>query len=670
MAETTGVRPGGLVTVAFLKAQLDAGSDHLGIFMPLVLDVIARWPTQSFTTGDIQEALALSHGLAMPQQTVATLLKRATAQKHLSRESGRYVRRVVRGVPSPEVANEKSRIEESQKRLGEALRSHAGRRGVLVESTETALDMLFRFLEAEQVTILLGRAPGVLEKADASHRERMVVAEFIQDVVSGDPALVAVLGGMLEGLVLYHAAFLPDIGSAGKHFKNLRVVFDSNLVRQTLGYEGKALRTLMGETLDVLKASGVQCLVFDKTVHEIHRILAMYEKRLATAAGRSSLRPVPMARHFLTARYSPSDVREMSALLEMEIAAAGFQTCRAPDRVRDFTAGEQALAARLADPTTKDELEPRVVHDVDCVAGILTLRRGKRSTSIEDAGAVFATGSPMVVRNTRLWWDQDEHESGVEPVVHVRALSNLAWLKKPSLCSDFKVRELVALCTAALRPDRTTWEKFLRHLDSLEKSRKLSSDEVVAVLVSAMSDQLLRDAELEGEDPNDIDAVTLDEIVSRVTATYEEDAEGRIQVVRDEYEARLADLEARKRAATDRAEAAEGAATKSERRRELLNDGRARRWARLVTRCLRWAIVVIVLAGALALVVQHPFYGGWLGISIGIAVVVFVALEALGILRHLLDWSNLTEIRLTRCFRDWLDGETQPSSRARGFEQT
>lgn len=31
-AQVANVQPGGLVTVAFLKAQLDEGSDHLGIF--------------------------------------------------------------------------------------------------------------------------------------------------------------------------------------------------------------------------------------------------------------------------------------------------------------------------------------------------------------------------------------------------------------------------------------------------------------------------------------------------------------------------------------------------------------------------------------------------------------------------------------------------------------
>jgi hypothetical protein len=60
----------GLVTIAYLKARLDEGSDHLGIFMPLILDVIAQLGTGSFSTADIQNSLGAIHGIAMPQQTV------------------------------------------------------------------------------------------------------------------------------------------------------------------------------------------------------------------------------------------------------------------------------------------------------------------------------------------------------------------------------------------------------------------------------------------------------------------------------------------------------------------------------------------------------------------------------------------------------------------------
>ena len=74
----------------------------LGMFMPLVLDVLAQSSAQTFTTADIQEALARSHGVAMPQQTVSTLLKRAVKGKYLRRDAGRFWRNSGHAAPGHE----------------------------------------------------------------------------------------------------------------------------------------------------------------------------------------------------------------------------------------------------------------------------------------------------------------------------------------------------------------------------------------------------------------------------------------------------------------------------------------------------------------------------------------------------------------------------------------
>ena len=422
MTDSPTVTPGGLVTVAFLKARIDEGADHLGIFMPLVHDVLSQFSAHSFATSNVQESIALAHGVVMPKHTVGTLLGRVKRDGYILRESGRYRLSATRTLPHSNVAGEKQQIEDGQRRLAAALKNHAERRGIRVDTVEAAQELLVKFVEDEQIALLL-HGPAVPTERAETRREDIIVAEFLQDVVSNDQAHESVVRRMLEGLVLYHAAFLPDLSVAGRRFRNLRAVFDSGLVRQALGYEGVAPRALMRDTIDLLKSSGVQCLVFDKTVDEIRKILTAFERRLGTSQGRRELRPSPMARHFVTERFSPSDIREMFALVDQEIRAVGFQIAKIPRRVAQRVSAEQALSTRLADRVTGDELEPRVVHDVDCVAGILTLRKGHRSQSIDDARAVFVSDSRLVIRNVRLWWQEDEHELSIEPVVHVRALS-------------------------------------------------------------------------------------------------------------------------------------------------------------------------------------------------------------------------------------------------------
>ena len=74
------VRAPGLVTLAYLRARLDHGQDHLGIFMPLLIDVLPQLPNQHFTSVEVQDAIATTHGVRIPQNAVATLLSRASSR--------------------------------------------------------------------------------------------------------------------------------------------------------------------------------------------------------------------------------------------------------------------------------------------------------------------------------------------------------------------------------------------------------------------------------------------------------------------------------------------------------------------------------------------------------------------------------------------------------------
>ncbi|MGB9408719.1 MAG: hypothetical protein WCA89_14365, partial [Terracidiphilus sp.] len=551
-------------------------------------------------------------------------------------------------IPKSSVDSKKQQIEQGHKRLAEELRLHAKRRKLLIVSAEAALDLLYRFLESEQVALLLDSPTGDSLVPKIGQRERSVVAEFIQNIVQTDPALLNVLRAMLEGLVLYHAAFLPDLNDAKKRFRNLRVVFDSSLVREALGYKGPALKALSREAIDILKASGIECAVFDETLDEIRRILAMYEAHLGTTKGCAELKPSPMTSYFLMRRYTPADLVEMSALLERDVAAAGFRILARPPRQAKFTTGEMELAARLKRPNTGREidLEPRVIHDVECIAGVLTLRRGNRTNRLEYAGVIFATDSTTVIKTVQDWWREDENETAVAPIVHIRVLSNLAWLKKPTLCGDLKIQELVALCAAALRPEPKTWDLFLKHLFKLRADQRVTSDEVAAILVSEMLDRTLKAAEFETDDAEEIGVATLDEAVERVKASYAAEAERKIHENENEKSAAIADAEQRIQRALERADNAERVAAEAARKRDTGIRARAGRWAHRLAECARWAANAVLIIGAFSLIREHNFHPGWWGILAAGCIVVFVFFEFVTIREDVSEWLKKLKMRL------------------------
>ena len=363
----------GLVTIAYLKATLDSGEDHLGIFMPLVLDVLPRMSNRHFTSVEVQEAIEAIHAVKMPETTVATLLRRATRRRLLTREYGRFRIGDV-SLPRSNIAGQKAQLGESQERFALALIEHAKHRGVNVESVDSALQLTLAFISEQQISLLLENSAHLFQASSMARSQYVLMAEFIHDVAYNDPALNAVLRTIMQGFVLYHAAFLPDLASIDRKFANLDVVFDSVLVRQALGLEGTSAEILMKETIALLRANGVRCIMFNKSVHEIQRILSVYQAKLSTHTGRLSLEQNAMTRHILTHRYSPSRIQEISALLGSRISEAGIQIVTVPTHRKEFTHNETTLAKRLADRRTDDIAELRVLHDVDCVAGVLTLR--------------------------------------------------------------------------------------------------------------------------------------------------------------------------------------------------------------------------------------------------------------------------------------------------------
>lgn len=319
----------------------------------------------------------------------------------------------------------------------------------------------------------------------------------------------------------------------------------------------------------------------------------------------------------------------MSTLLVQEIRDAGFTILGTPDREPRYTRDELKLAQRLADPKTGDVREPRIQHDVDCIAGVLTYRRGAAADRIENAKAVFVTTSPTVLKHTRDWWARDEEETTIPPIVHVRALANLAWLKRPRTNPGFLLKDFVALCAAAMKPAPRTWSAFVRHLERLRENRRLTQDQVTAVIASAMSDQLLKAAEIDSGDP---DAVTLDEVVDRVMETYSHQADERVRV----------------------AEARATNAYEELRRRDLANAGRARRWAQLLVGLVYYGVTGLAAIASINLILRNQFSFDWVGIVLGAGFVVLVLLETLGFAHQLGDLRRRAEAWLRRLFESFL----------------
>jgi hypothetical protein len=522
--------PRGLATVALLKANFDAGKDHIEMFQPFVLDCIAQIPREDFSVDDLKDAMRARHSLAIPADTLRVLLGRLVRKKVVRREAGRYVRTSIADAQA-DLASARASVESHQRVLAEALLEFGASRGLRLGSVEDALALILQFLSRYHVSLALSdsiessRFEAAEEDPGDSRHSMVVVAGFLRDVVRRNDSLTVTLQEMLEGFVLQNAMFLKDISSAARRFQHLDVFLDSGLVLAAVGLTGEAAEVAMKEGLSLLKDTGAHLGVFDVTLKEVRRILTVYEDHLATSQGRESLHPTVVTRHVLTKKYTPSDVREIGALLETRLLDIGVQVRELPKRKSQYTLGEEALTRKLAtrdavrpNSHRKNGSDPRAQHDVDCIAGVLTIRAGRTALSFDHSRAVFATASWMTLKNAVEWFEEQELKD-VPPIIHHLALSNIAWLKKPAHAVKLQLHELVALCSAVLVPSRKIWDGFLGHLRRMRDRGEVSSDEVTAIVASSLTDNLLIEQD---RDDDDFDAESFTEIAERIKATYQE----------------------------------------------------------------------------------------------------------------------------------------------------
>ena len=510
----------GLATVALLKANFDKGKDHLEMFLPFIVDSVANLTRDDFSVHELQECLRDRHGLVVPQGTLRVLITRASKKGYVQREGGRCFR-LMKVHQASDLTPQLDLVIRDHKELAAAFQRYAASRKLVLHTDAEALSLLISFLaENEMAVLLYDDSIGI--ETTTTHRTQRIVARFFQNTLNENSRLTRILDQLIQGYVLQNALLLKDINQASRPFRKLEVFLDSICVLRALGLEGDPNKIATREALAILKTMHARLTVFHSTIDEIKRILRPYEYRIGTTAGRESLRPGALAQYFLTNHYSPADVRQASALVEQNLRQLGIGLKQFPKRQKEFTLSERSLTLKLTRPN-ESETEPRIVHDVDCIAAILTFRKGFQPRSYDDAGAVFLTTNKRLV-DTVTDWMKEEGVDGLPPIVHQIRLTNFAWLKKPAAAIKLKTNELVALCTAALSPSREIWNSFLRHLKQLQEQGQVTSDEAAAILASSYLDEYLSDA----EDEDDTDTDSIIEIIDRVKAGYRADADSRV----------------------------------------------------------------------------------------------------------------------------------------------
>ncbi|MDR3640245.1 MAG: hypothetical protein P4L39_02875 [Humidesulfovibrio sp.] len=569
-----------LVSLAILKVNWDKrGRDYIENFVPFVAEALRDSGDDVVSLPALQNDLRERFGLDLPLNPLRQVLQRAAKHNYVRRQSGVFYRNPVE-LSSLNFADVRNSVVSIHDRLLSRLREFVRTERRAEWSEEDAAAAVSEFLADHSLKLLYAQAEQTPLNTKGISREAVYsVASFLARARDSEPDILADFTTLAKGRLLASAIYLPDPGRVAQKFENTKIYIDTSILVFAAGYAGPERQAPCEELLRILRDHGARLYCFDFTLEEAKGILDACAARLRRGQLQDAYGPT--IEWFIESGRSASDVELMIARFPEKLRSHGILVEGPPARIPEFNVDESGFEKALDNKIGYRNPKARE-HDVDCVAAIALLRRGRHTRDIETSGAVFVTTNVELAKESRAFFQADAPEGSAALCVTDYSLGNLLWLKNPTQAPDLPLKFLLADAYAALQPPDELWKTYLTEIARLKEQGQITTDEYFTLRHSLSAKRALMD------------------MTAGDTSTF---AEGTIaevlRVAAEHLRADLTEQVARERRKADDAEQVVSTLEQRDNARQERIRGRAAGIARVTSKVMCGGLLVVLAAGAL-----------------------------------------------------------------------
>ncbi len=530
-------------SLALLKVSYDRQrKDYFDNFVPMVAECLRRSTEDVVSLPDLQSNLREQFGLSLPQNAIRTVLKRTSRRGYVRVESGVYYRNEDE-LEGLKFRGEQRRVMQEHDSLIREFVEFCSRHLDVELSPEDADAALRSYLGENQLQLVNAVTHGtVVPPSGRSVRNfRYLVTSFVRHLQETRSAALGYLETVVKGHMLADAIFLPDPGNASRKFRDTEVYFDTPFLLNALGYGGEAQREPCVELLDLLYETGADLRCFVHTRDEIRGVLEACASQVQTSDVEATLGR-EVLRNFRSMGYSKTDVMMLSNNLEKDLEALRIRVVDKPTHAEhEHQIDENALREEL-EKSVNYSRPQQVYRDVDSVSAIMRLRRGRQPFRLEECQALFVTTNIALVGVSQRHFADGSEVDGVPPCLTDYALTNVLWLKRPTVAPDLPRKRIIADCYAATRPTERLWRLYLQEIDKLRQRDEVTPDEYYMLRNSMAAESALMEATMGQEEG--FTQGTVPEILERVRSGIEASKQAEVDAERVSREATESELEA------------------------------------------------------------------------------------------------------------------------------
>lgn len=469
-----------IASYAILKVNWEqpARRDYLDNFVLIVAEAIRQLPDDVVVLAALQTQIRQEFDLALPLNTVKTLLNRVKKAGYVELHAGTYRRN------NPALAKlnfhqiQQSVLQAHEELVGD-IASFVSSKYRINWSKQEAEDALEKYLVQNQIKLLTDLRTRNLNNVIVPTPDRLkaqyVIGKYIQDLHETQSAKLEYLEMVIKGNLLANSVFMTDPSTYLRRFRNTFVFLDTSIVIYALGYTGEPRKWPSLELIELLRKNGAELRIFRHSLDEAIGILTACAERIGRKQFRDSYGP--SIEYFIERGYSETDVMMFVENIESDLAHLGVLVEDKPAYSEHrYVIGEEAFLNYLKGQI-KYSRDKAAERDKDSIAAIVRLRRGATFVQIEECRAIFVTSNSGLAIATRNF-DEFRYQLGTAPLgLTDYEMTNLVWLKSPTLAPDLPRKRLIADCFAATQPDESLWTKYLKAIGHLEQQKRINADQ-------------------------------------------------------------------------------------------------------------------------------------------------------------------------------------------------
>ena len=462
----------------------DRSKDYLHPFAEMLAEVISQHGESVLAINELQAEFQRIFGLKLPAGVINSLLRRLERRKLIRHENHYTPNR--EKLRNRNFSDTQAKVLEEYDSLIDNMVKYCESEFSRNVTRQDAENLLEGFLAEHQVALLnamLSKTqPIILLQSSRDPTHKYMVGSFITHISRNQGKELKYLETVLKGMMLANVLYLPDNNKSIKRRWTTSFYFDTPFLIEALGYQGKIKQELRGELLSALKSTGAKMRCFTHNVEEVENILFVCLKIIESGNINQAYGRLAFSVEFMMEKgYTPSDILLELQNIEKNLNTLGVEIRNKPEYVREYVIDEAGLESLLYDRYSSNanaDRSKQIRNDVDSVASIHRLRKGKSFNKIEDCKAIFVTHNAALLRSSHEYFD--EPANTVTHCLTDFTVANLLWLTRPDSLPDMPRKQIIADAYAATQPDPYLWKMYVKKIEQLQARREIKSDDYYA----------------------------------------------------------------------------------------------------------------------------------------------------------------------------------------------